>query len=166
MRFKKTMFFLFAVCLSLMAATHRWGDSAHTMGMITVKGGKVRHPAFFESGLERYTMIVTAKVIPPYQGDVGVVLEGEPPMGYEVFAAGPVVDLKLRSLPEFKDHTFFGLKPQHRLALWIEMTPPASGAAHRYTLSFQDLKNGDAVLTVPLVFKGEGKGEHAGSSHH
>ena len=166
MAFKKMLFFFLGVCLSLAAATYRWGDSAHTMGMITSGGGKVRHPVFLESGKERYTMIVTAKVIPPYQGDARVVLEGAPLTDYELFATAPVVDFKFRRLPEFKGDTFLGLKPKDRLALWVRMTSPAPVSAGKLTLSFQDLKNGTPLLTVPVVFEGEGKQEHAVTSEH
>jgi len=210
MRPKNVLFFFFAVCIALLAATHRWGDSAHTMGLITAKGGKARHPAFFESGKEHYTLIVTAKVIPPYRGDARVVFQGNPKMDCEFFASTPVVDFNLRRHPEFKGNTFFGLQPRDRLALWVLMTPPVldpvcgmayeenfiryshrgkayyfcseacvqvfgsepekynkrAAAASKYTLSLHDLKKGDAVLTVPVIFKGEGTENHAGQHDH
>jgi len=166
MGLKRILTFIFAVGISLAAATHQWGDSAHTMGMIAAGGGKVRHPAFFEGNHRRYTMIVTAKVVPPYRGDARVVLEGASPMDYELMAAAPVVDFKLKSRPELRGDTFFGLKPRDRLALWVRMTPSASGPANRFTLSFQDLQDSETLLTVPVIFKEPGEQEHAGPGKH
>ena len=171
MRLKRITFFVLAVSVSLLAASHRWPDSGHTMGLITGDGGKVRHPAFFQTGEERYTLIVTAKVMPPYRGNVRVALEGEPRIDYALFAAGPVMDLGLRNLPEFRDDTFFGVEPQHRLALWVRMTLPNSPASqesktpYKYTLTFEDADEGKRVLTVPLIFRNKG-GEHRATGNH
>ena len=210
MRLRNILFFFFAVCISLLAASHRWSDSAHTMGLVTTKGGKARHPAFFENGKKHYTMIVTAKVIPPYRGDARVVFEGEPKMRCEFFASAPVLDLNLRRLPRFQDNTFFGLQPKDRLALWVLMTPPVldpvcgmandesfirysyegkefyfcsevcvkvfrnaperyrnpAAAARKYTLTLHDLEKDKPILTVPVIFRGEGTKNHVDPHDH
>lgn len=172
MRLKEITFFVFAAIISLLAASHRWGDSAHTMGLIKEDGGEAIHPAFLEAGKEHYTMIVTAKVIPPYSGDVCVVLEGEPKMDYTLFSAGPVVDVGMRDLPRFQDDTFFGLEPKHRLALWVRMTPSPSLSSHgistpsKYTLAFYDVEKGNPVLTVPVIFRNDGAKDHASGKKH
>jgi len=124
MNLKKWGFFALAVGISMLAAIYRWGDSAHSIGQIAVSGGGARHAAFLTTGWDRYNLIATGTVIPPFQGDVKVVLEGKPEMDYEIFASGPVIDLKLRRLPKFRDNTLFDLHPMDRLALWVLMRPP------------------------------------------
>jgi len=121
---KKTLFFMLAVCISLAAAAYRWSDSAHAIGVIKVGGGEARHPVMLESGRRGYILIATTTVIPPYRGDVNVVLEGEPKIAYQIHASGPVVDLGLHRWPQFKDNTLTGLRPKDRTALWVEMKLP------------------------------------------
>lgn len=121
---KKIVAFVIAVIVSLAAATHRWNDSAHAIGVIKADGGKARHPVALESGEDSYMLIATATVLPPYRGDVKVVLEGKPAMEYEIHASGPIVDLGVHRWPQFKDNTFTGLKPKDRPAVWVKMKPP------------------------------------------
>ena len=76
MNLKNILLFCAAVLLSLVAAKYRFNDSAHSIGLIKAGGGKARHPVILEPGYQRYTLITTAAVIPPYRGDAEVVLEG------------------------------------------------------------------------------------------
>lgn len=124
MKIKKILFFILAVGISLVGATWRWGDSAHSIGLIKAQGGETRHPSFLESGKDSYTLIATAKVIPPYRGNARVVLEGEPKMEYKLYASGPIVNLGVRRMPEFRDNIFYDLQPKDRIALWVVMKPP------------------------------------------
>jgi len=121
---KKIIIFVIAVGVSLTAATHRWNDSAHAIGVIKASGGTARHAVSLESGEDSYMLIATATVIPPYRGDVKVVLEGKPEMEYEIHSSGPIVDLGLHTWPKFENNTFYGLKPKDRPALWVKMKPP------------------------------------------
>ena len=116
--------FAVSVALSVVAATHRFGDSAHAMGMISERGGSARHPVQLPPGRGRYTLVVTASVIPPYRGDVEVSLEGEPAPGFAVHPSEPVIDLGLRRIPHFRDGAFRGVEPGDRLAMWLAITPP------------------------------------------
>lgn len=131
---KKIAVFIIAVAISVLAAQYRWDDSAHSIGMISVKGGKVRHATTLKTGQERYMLISTATVIPPYKGDVRVVLEGMPKVEHNLYLSGPVIDLKLSQWPRLEGNTIYGLKPKDRLALWVEMRPPSvdpvCGMAH------------------------------------
>lgn len=124
MRYKNLITFGLAVAVSLAAAHHRWGDSSHAIGLITTKGGKARHPSFFSSGKTRYSQIATATILPPFRGDVKVLLEGDPKMDYEIHFSKPVIDLGLHRLPDFKDGILYGLQPRDRLALWVMIHPP------------------------------------------
>lgn len=124
MRLKHIIFFVLAVGISLLGATYRWGDSGHSIGLIESSGGKVRHPTFLKSGKNRYVLISTATVIPPYRGDARLVVEGKPEMDREIYVSAPVVDLGLRRLPKFRDNVLYGLEPRDRLAVWVVMKPP------------------------------------------
>lgn len=121
---KKIIVFSFAVAISLLAASYRWNDSAHAIGVIKTGGGTARHPVTFTSGEESYMLIATARVQPPYHGDVKIVLEGEPALEYEVHSSGPILDLGFYSWPTYKDNILYGLKPKDRPAVWVKMKPP------------------------------------------
>ncbi|MEW5743851.1 MAG: YHS domain-containing protein [Nitrospirota bacterium] len=207
---KTIFFFTLAVAVSLTAATYRWGDSAHSVGLIRAQGGQAKHPSFLESGSERYTVIATATVLPPYRGDARIALEGTPPIPYEAHLSAPAVDLRSRSAPELKGSILHNLRPKDRIALWVVLYPPcvdpvcgmvreerfvqrsykgrayyfcgegclAAFAAHpdryrerdrgrgKYTLALYDTETGSAVLRLPIVFKGKGDADHAGTHHH
>lgn len=119
MRIRSIITFVLAVLISLAAAEYRWGDSSHAIGLMSVNGGKARHPSFFEIGWDRYAQITTATVLPPYRGDVRVVLDGDPPLDYDIRFSEPVVDLGLHQFPDFRGDILYGLKPGDRLALWV-----------------------------------------------
>jgi len=123
MRLKTILVFLGAAGLSLLAANHRFLDSAHSIGLIKAGGGKARHPVVLEPGYDRYTLITTAAVIPPYRGDARVVLEGLPGMNYTLYNSEPAIDLSPYRHPDFRDGTFYGLQPRDRIALWVVMQP-------------------------------------------
>ncbi len=125
MKGKNFVFFVLALVASFLAATYRWGDSAHSIGLIKASGGEARHPAYLRSGEDSYALIATATVIPPYRGDARVVLEGEPRIDHRIHLSGPVVDLGIRRNPELRGNVIHGLQPKDRIALWVVMKPPA-----------------------------------------
>jgi len=135
MKAKSIFFFILAVAVSFLAASYRWGDSAHAIGVIKASGGTARHASVLASGEGTYTLIATAAVIPPYRGDARVVLEGEPRIDHAIYLSGPVVDLGLRRNPELRDNVICGLQPRDRIALWVVMKPPMTdpvcGAPYR-----------------------------------
>jgi len=163
---KKIAFFALSAGLSLAAAGHRWGDSAHSMGLIGTGGGKSRHPAHLGSGRSRYTLITTATVMPPYRGDARVVLEGEPRLDYEIHLSAPAVDLGVRRKPELREDILHDLRPFDRIALWIVMRPPAGGpdggGKGRYALALYDTKTGEPVLRIPVLFGAKREAGNAG----
>jgi len=165
MRYKKTLVFVLSAGLSLVAAGYRWGDSGHAIGLISERGGKVRHPTYMAGGKNRYTQIVTATVLSPYRGDARVVLEGSPPMKYEIHSAKPIVDLGFRKITRFQDNTFYDLKPGDRISLWLIMRP-ISGEnksvdpnyetdGEKYALAFYDTMSSKTLLRIPIIFKGK-----------
>lgn len=119
----KVSVFAAAVALSLLAAPYRFGDSAHAMGVISADGGKARHPVRLASGRERYTVIVTATVLPPWSGDVRVAVEGDPPPAFVMHLFEPVLDLGLRRRPIFDNGVIRGVRAGDRLALWLVLEP-------------------------------------------
>jgi len=121
---RKIVFFSTAVCISLLGATYRWTDSAHSIGLIRTNGGEARHPSTIESGRSGYTLISTATVIPPYRGNARVVLEGNPAIDYTIHSSEPVIDLGLRRHPRLKNNVLYDLRPGDRIALWVAMKPP------------------------------------------
>ena len=151
MRFKNTIVFIAIAAISLLAAAHRWGDSGHAIGLIKARGTEARHPVILKSGKDRYSVIVTATVMPPYSGDARMVLEGDPAMDYEIYFSEPAVDFSLRRRPVFRDNVLYGLSPMDRLALWMVMKPstPARG---EYTLAFYDTRTDNVILRVPVIF--------------
>jgi len=160
---KNIIVFIGVAAISLVAASYRWGDSGHAIGLIKAKGGEARHPIVLESGRKLYSLIVTATVIPPYRGDVRMVLEGEPEMDYEIYFSEPVIDLSLRRRPEFRENVLYGLKPRDRLAFWVVIRPsmPVKG---KYVLVFYDTRTDHSVLSVPVIFQEER--EDGDQRHH
>ena len=124
MRYRKIITLVAAVAISLTAAAYRFGDSAHSIGLVSLKGGKVRHPFVLKGGKKHYSLIGTATVLPPYRGDVRISLEGWPEIDHDIFLSGPVIDLGLHKLPELRDRTLYGLKPRDRIAFWVRIHPP------------------------------------------
>ena len=99
------------------------GDSAHAMGMVSIKGGRALHPVHLPSGKERYTLVVTGTILPPYRGDARVTVEGGPPIPTIVRGSDPIIDLALRHRPYFDDETLTGLQPRDRFTIWVVMDP-------------------------------------------
>jgi hypothetical protein len=171
MRGKKTVFFLTATALALLGATTRFEDAAHSMGLLSLRGGKVRHPPVFAAGGDRYTLIATATVLPPFSGDVRVLLEGAPEMEYALYNSQPGFDLGLRPHPTFQDGVYYGVKPGDRIALWVVMKPGegvADGQAHEHpgvSLAFYESAGRKELLRIPIDFRKDGERGHAGESH-
>ncbi len=166
---KKTIFFILAVGVSLLGATYRFGDSAHSIGLIKADGGAVKHAAHFISGKDSYTLIATATVIPPYRGDVRVALEGNPKLEHKIYASAPVIDLGLRKSPKFIDNILYNLNPKDRISLWVVIRKQADADSIKgeYRLALYDTKTNKSVLRVPLIFKAsKAGGEVAHAERH
>lgn len=129
MKSRSIIFFALSVAVSLAAATYRFYDSAHVMGTLGQGGGAARHPAVLDGGLQRATLIVTAKVIPPYRGNARITLEGMPGTDYTVYDAAPVVRLPFHSTPGFHGIVLHDLRPNDRFALWVVLKNK-SGLGH------------------------------------
>lgn len=162
---KRALVFLAAVAFFVAAAWYRPGDSAHAMGLVSVDGGRARHPVHLPAGGGRCTLVVTGTVLPPFQGNARVVVEGDPPLSYQVYGSDPIVDLGLRHRPRFEDETLTGLRPRDRFSLWVVMRPSGEGPASlqgRYHVTFYDVATDKPVLRIPVLFGGEEGHHHEG----
>ena len=178
MKMKRAVFLFLALAASFAGGTYRWGDSAHSIGLIKASGGETRHPSVLRSGEAGYTLIATATVIPPYRGDVRVELEGAPPMDHHVYLSGPVLDLGIRRHPELRENVIRDLQPLDRIALWVVMKPAegggkvpgrqdsVAGQAGRYRVAFYDVRTNRTVLSIPVVIRGEKEAKDAIGHRH
>lgn len=122
-RWKTVLVFVLAMGIAFAAAAYRFSDSSHAIGMLSVKGGKARHPFMVKSGHDIYTLIMTGIVLPPYRGDVRIALEGSPVMNYTIYNTDPVVNLGFHRRPNLDGITLRGVESGDRLALWVVMQP-------------------------------------------
>ena len=159
---KRTLVFLLAAALSVVAAWYRPGDSAHAMGMVSIKGGRAHHPVHLPSGKDRYTLVVTGTILPPYQGDARLVVEGDPELPFKVYGSDPIVDLGLRRRPYFEDQTLTGLQPRDRFTVWVVLRPTEPLTAGKYNLTFYDTATDKSVLQIPVFFGGKEDHHHEG----
>ncbi len=157
---KKLLVFIFAATLSVGAAWYRHGDSAHAMGMVSIKGGRALHPVHLPIGKERYTLVITGTVIPPYRGDTKVTVDGGEPIPFIVRGSDPIIDLALRHRPYFEDGTLTGLQPRDRFTIWVVMDPDEPMPAGKRDVTFTDTATNKPVLRIPVIFGGGGEGQH------
>jgi len=170
---KKIIVFVAAVFVFIMAATQKWGDSGHALALITVKGGKCRHPVYLSNTHGLYSVIITARVLSHYQGNVKIILERASDISHNIYFSEPVIDLGFKKLPEFKNNTLYGLKAGHKIALWLVMRPKNDICKQsvypkgKYTLAFYDTKTNNSVLKVPIFLRSkiEEKNEHRQHNH-
>jgi len=147
--------FVLAVALSLLAATYRFNDSAHAMGVLKKGGSMARHPAVLNSRDGRATLIVTARVVPPYRGDARVVLEGAPGHTCTMYNAEPAVRFPFHHRPAFAGSVYSDLRPHDKVALWVVLKPAGEVATAAGPPPASDAT--DCCLT------GEGEGAPVGA---
>lgn len=165
MKIKTLVLFCASVAVCGVAATHKFYDSAHAMGMLGKNGGTVRHPVLLEGGRDSYTIVASAGVLPPYRGDVRVVLEGEPRPDYVISSARPAVRLGLHRAPEFHDNVLHDVRPKDKVALWVALKPQGcreEKSGGELALAFYDTRSNDRLLRMPIRFIGKGGEGHAG----
>ena len=186
-KLKMTLICILTAGISLFAASYRFGDSAHAIGMLNIKGGKVRHPFQLKSGQERYTLIMTGVVLPPVQGELRVALEGQPAMSYVLYNSEPLVKLGIHRQPDFDKNLLSGVQSGDRLGLWVVMHPqsydylftetsaedPAEMSSEAglekeapLSLNFYAAASGKKLLGIPVVFTDlEPEGGSHGAHH-
>jgi hypothetical protein len=121
MKFKTIALFGLSVAISAAAASHRFQDSAHSMGMLKIGGGTARHPALLDKGRDSYVLIATAGVVPPFRGNARVVFEGGRGLEATFHNAEPAVNFGFHHRPGFRGDTYYDLRPEDRIALWVRI---------------------------------------------
>lgn len=118
---KTLLIFIISVAIFTLAATYRFHDSAHAMGVIKKGGGTARHPALLDKDRDSYILIATAGVVPPYHGNARVVIEGDQSLTATFHNSTPVLDLGIHRHPGFRNNTYYDLRPGDRIALWVKI---------------------------------------------
>ncbi len=124
MNWARWAWFAGAVGVFTLAAVWRWPDSAHALAILRQGGGGARHAVTLTPGPGGYMVIVTAPVMPPWQGDARLAIEGEPPLEFDAQLSSPVVNLGLRHWPKLDGRVVRGLKSGDRIALWVKVPAP------------------------------------------
>jgi hypothetical protein len=150
-----------AVAVSLVAAGFRFGDSAHAIGLLTSQGGRARHPFHLAGGYSRYTLVVTATVLPPYRGDARVRVDGCEPWRWSVYDSEPAMRLPFRRRPEMRDLVYRDLRPRDRLAFWVVLKhDSAVETGDGCSVVLADEETGATVLRIPIHFAKGTEVEH------
>lgn len=141
-------------------------DLGHVIGLVTISGGKALHPAQFELGQSlfgKFTLFLTASVIPPVSGDLSIELNGPEQVEYSTSSRyPPVVPLLNRFHPwyGFSENKLTGVIPGDDLVVILTMKPPKNPGV--YELILRSDKTGQPVLTMPVIFSPPGASQTAG----
>ncbi len=137
-------------------------DQAHAVGILNAQGGVVFHPVEYELEKElfgHYTLIVTAKAVPPVAGDLAIKLFGPEDLDYRVSSRyPPAVPITNRQDPwyTFEDQTFKNVTSGSDLVIVVKITPPQ--AAGDYTMEVINIESGQVYLSLPIFFAPAGSG--------
>jgi hypothetical protein len=135
-------------------------DSGHAIGMLSASGGSARHPVEYdlnEAILGRFTLMLTAKVLPPVSGDLAVHLIGPEKLDYVVstrYPPGVPLFNRRDGWYTFEDSTFKGVTPGSDLVIVLRIKPPKD--IGRYTLVISDDLTGKLYFTMPVIFSKDG----------
>lgn len=136
-------------------------DSGHVIGVLTAKGGIVRHAGHFEAGSEffgRYTLIFTGTAAPPVGGDINIELTGPAPISYTVYSRYPPgVPLlnRLHRWYRFEEATLKGVTPGDDIVVFVKINPLT--VLGKYELIFTNVKTKQVYLTMPIIFARPGE---------
>ncbi len=137
-------------------------DQAHAIGMINMSGGVAFHPVEFELGKElfgKFSVLLTAKVIPPVAGDLVVELDGLSDLDYVVSTRYPPgVPIANRTDPwyKFEDEVFKGVTSGSDMVIVVKIDAPKESG--EYILTVRDNDTGQQYFSMPVSFLPEGSG--------
>ena len=131
-------------------------DSAHAVGMLNAKGGVAMHPV--EYALDgalfgQFSLLLTAKVLPPVSGDLVVALTGPEDLDYVVssrYPPGVPLFNRLDRWYTFEDSIFKGVTTGNDLVIVLRIKPPKT--AGEYTLTITDKSTGQLYYNMPVTF--------------
>lgn len=135
-------------------------DSAHAVGMLNAKGGVALHPV--EYALDgalfgQFTLLLTAKVLPPVSGDLMVELSGPEELDYVVssrYPPGVPLFNRLDRWYTFENSIFKGVTTGSDLVIVLRIKPPQ--AAGEYVLTIKDTVTGQLYYNMPVTFLDKG----------
>lgn len=131
-------------------------DQAHAIGVLTMQGGQVRHPAQYtlgESLFGQFSLVLTAKVVPPVSGDMVVSLSGPEQLGYIVssrYPPGLPIVNRSDKWYQFDNSTFSGMTSGSNLVIVVKIKSPQHPG--KYHLTVTNKKTGQVYLTLPVIF--------------
>ena len=132
-------------------------DTVHAVALLSMKGGQALHPAHFVLGeglFGRFTLLLTATVIPPVKGDIVLEVNGPEKLEYSLASRyPPVLPLINRTHAwfSFTDGVHKGVKPGDSLLLVMRIKPPKEPG--EYQIVLKDAQRGQVYLTLPAIFE-------------
>ncbi|MFZ0280807.1 MAG: hypothetical protein WAL29_04110 [Bacteroidales bacterium] len=142
------------ISICTVAAMYTPPGFGHSVTMVTRDGGISRHPVLLGLNMDRYVILVTGTVIPPYRGGFRIVLEGDPDIEHKIYSSyPPSLYLGMNHFHDFGTDTITNIFPRDKftLAVFIKPEQKIRDESH-YTLRFYDLKSNNPVLSVPVSF--------------
>ena len=145
-------------------------DLTHAIGRLTADGGMVFHPAEYEIGKElfgRFTLVVTASVLPPVSGDLAIEFNGPEKLKTNISTRYPPgLPITNRSDPwyTFEDGIFKNVTSGSDLVLVIQISPPQQPGA--YEMQIVNAASGQVYLNLPVIFTPEGSSIPTGEDCH
>ena len=132
-------------------------DTVHAVALLTMKGGQAMHPAHFVLGeglFGRFTLLLTATVIPPVRGDIVLEVSGPEQLEYSVASRyPPAVPIINRSSAwfSFDKGLHKGVQPGDSLLVIMRIKPPDEPGEYQVVL--KDANNGKVYLSLPAIFE-------------
>ena len=77
------------IAICTVAAMYTPPGFGHSVTMVTRDGGISRHPVLLGLNMDKYVILVTGTVIPPYRGGFRIVLEGDPEIEHKIYSSYP-----------------------------------------------------------------------------
>lgn len=135
-------------------------DNAHAIGMLNGAAGIARHPVEFDLDgalFGQFTLMLTAKVLPPVSGDMVVRLTGPEELDYVVstrYPPGVPLYNRRDRWYTFEDSIFKGVTTGSDLVIVLRIKQPKD--IGRYTLTVSDNSTGQLYFTMPVIFSKDG----------
>lgn len=142
------------ITICTVAAMYTPPGFGHSVTMVTKDGGISRHPVLLGYNLNKYVILVTGTIIPPYRGGFRIALEGEPEINTRIYSAfPPPFYLGLNHFHDFSNSTVTNISPRDKFTLAVCLEPENRiNNESCYELKFYDLKSDKQVLSVPITF--------------
>jgi len=142
------------IAICTIAAMYTPPGFGHSVTMVTRDGGISRHPVLLGLNMEKYVILVTGTVIPPYRGGFRIVLEGDPKIEHKIYSSyPPKLHLGMNHFHDFGNDTITNISPLDKFTLAVSIEPRQRiKKESNYELKFYDLKSDNLVLSVPVSF--------------